>query len=278
MNHDLKTTIDHVLRLARARADAFAADLKEAPPTKPCPAHPDIMAALDVVGSQEIGRLRYNCKICQLEADVKVIWEQQELRGMPFNLRQATFENFDYHMTPDAPGSCKPQDFLRAGTALAAGEFQTLILAGTPGIGKGHIAASVINAALTQKRVAPWNSRTWAWMPLHRFFHRVHELYGKNPGPEAFVEGLARKALLVLDEVGMEAVPRDGHKWLYELVEQRLQGRGFNILLSGLAGGPLRDYLGPTISDRLKDGGHRFLWGSWPSHRGSVIQQSPNQF
>jgi hypothetical protein len=118
---------------------------------------------------------------------------------------------------------------------------------------------------------------TFSWLLLHSFFTQIHAGYGDAAvRPEALIEFYGRRTLLVLDEVGMTAMPRDGGRWLYDVINMRHLTNRRTIILTGLAGPDLKSFLGPAIVDRLRAGGLKYLWGSWPSGRATKLDKSAN--
>lgn len=268
MTDDLHTDIARLLAKAGAAHKKFEAEVAAAPPSRSCAKHASVAATFDREETYRSGKITYWCPECSREQELERIRAQQARIGVPRDVWHATFENFDYGMVTGHDKSNSPIDFLRGATDLAAGKIRNLILAGTPGIGKGHLAASVINAAIAQRRVWPYGEkRTAKWTALHAVFAAAHKSYDHPEGIAPVCRTFARYDLLVLDEVGMTPMPKDGSEILWEIVNGRYLAQKLTIMLSGMKGGELRTFLGDPIIDRLKGGGLRFLWGTWQSGR-----------
>lgn len=271
LQHDLQ----RILAKAQRSHEKFAAALAAAPAHSPCKKHPEVVGTLNREEAMRTGQIGYWCPKCEDEKEEDRVRDQQTRVGVPFDVRHASFENFDYDMTPTAPNSATPVEFLRAATDLTAGKIRTLILGGTPGIGKGHLAASVINAAIRQRRMFPdGERRTARWITLHEMFATIHVGYGTRDGTTPYIAPFQKVDLLVLDEVGMTPLPKDGQELLWEVINGRYVREKLTIIMTGLGGPDLKNFLSPAVIDRLRSGGLRFLWGSWPSKRGEAT--NPN--
>jgi len=258
------------------RHQRFLSDIARCPKTKSCHQHPDTIAEFDHDRTILNGAITYRCADCDRAAEEAQFVKIQNNCGVPYDVRHATFENFDYHRKPDHVDSCTPSDFLRAATSFTAGTFRNLILSGTCGIGKGHLGAAVINAAIAQKRVRPQGQLTAKWVTAHNLFSACHELY-KTTGIEPLLHHYASRNLLVLDECAMAEMPRDGQRIFYEIIDRRQKQTDrvmLTLFLTNATVPALKQWLGAPAVDRLRSGGVKALWGSWPSARGTDIDRA----
>jgi DNA replication protein DnaC len=270
---DLSAAVTRLVAAAKKRHDAFAELLARAPRTAPCPQHGG-ECPLDEEQTLAHGKLSFRCEPC-LESKRRAILAQAHERiGVPPDVRHATLGNFRVPNTDVHERSCKPGQFLVAAEGLMNGTTKTLILSGSPGIGKGHIAGAVINRLIHRGDIWPQGTKTAKWISAHRLFAAAHRSY-ETTGPEPLVEYYSRRHLLILDECAMSDMPRDGQRILYDIVDARQKAADRQmILLTNVTAAALKTWLTAPIVDRLMTGGVKFLWGSWPSLRGTPFDQA----
>lgn len=267
--------IHSLLSKIEARHQEFLKTLAAAPRERPCGHHPEVAATLNEQLTTESGMITYFCPACHREAELEQFRQIQDACGVPLDVRHATFDNFDFTREKLVPESCTPGEFLKAAVDFTAGKFRNLILAGTVGIGKGHLAAGLCNAAIFQRRVKPLGDQSFRWIAAHVLFQRIHQAY-EQEGPDALIDYYGRRTLLILDECGMAPMPKDGQRVLYDILDRRHKNQLPTLLLTNLNGATLRAWLGPPIVDRLRSGGLGYKWGSWASARGQQLDASTN--
>lgn len=276
-----KQAIAALVAAIERRNAEFLRRLDAAEPEQPCPRHPDRTAFLDHEAAAN-GEIAYVCQACEDEKTAADRLLRQDRCGIPQDVRHATFDNYDFTDVKAAKGSLQPRDFLRAATELANGGIRNLILAGTVGIGKGHLAAAVVNAAIAQGRITGQKGgRTARWVTCHWIFSAVHTAYGREPSPEAVVHYYANRDLLILDECAMSEMPKDGPRILFDIIDARQKNGLWTILLSNQPAPVLKAWLTEPVVDRLRSGGLKFCWGEWPSRRGTALDganQNPQDF
>lgn len=254
LNHALQSA----LAAFKRRSDRFAAVLEQLPKLKPCDRCGHEGAALNVDRSFESGRPFYDCEPCE-SIERRERWRRrQEAAGIPEDVRHASFDNW-------APGdpvgqSDHPTKVIEAVRQVIDGRLRNLILAGTPGVGKGHAAATVANEFLNgQQKVR--------WRVMHRLLEASHRAY-EDGTRQDLIEQHASVSLLILDEVAMSELPRDGERFVYDLVDLRQKRRLPTIMTTNKPAEVVRDWLGAPTTDRLRSGGVKFLWLEWTSARG----------
>lgn len=220
-------------------------------------------AILNVEKSAELGHLVYDCEKClELERDLE--WNRrQSAAGIPVDVRHAHFGNWS--PGDPAPASDHPSKVLEAARALSNGEIRNLILAGPPGVGKGHLTAAIANKMLWEQGPA---TKLVLWRICHRLFEASHKAY-EDRNRDALISQHVNPRLLVLDEAAMAEMPKDGERFLYDIIERRHTLKQRTVILSNQGAAQIRNWLGPAITDRLRSGGVKFQWLEWPSARGN---------
>lgn len=265
---DIPAATARILALAQKLRQRLLNEIAAAPKTKPCPEHGGI-CHLDADSSQARGIIVYTCDACLTRERRAKEDRLRDRIGIPSDVWHASFENFAIDRQPDHEASCKPIQMTTAARRLILGEIRNLILAGPPGIGKGHIAAAILNSRIATKFITTASQAKWA--TAHNLFQAVHASYAWS-GPQAVIDYYVRKTWLVLDECAMADLPKDGQRVLYDIIDRRQKRKNSKlILLTNTTAPALKAWLSAPVVDRLRSGGLNFLWGSWPSARGTEI-------
>lgn len=138
-----------------------------------------------------------------------------------------------------------------------------MVLTGSVGAGKSHLAYGVGNALLA-------SGYRVMGIDVYELIDLIKErAFSQKGGSEreaikAFVGGLD---LLILDEVGAQL----GTEWerliLFKIVNERYKQMLPTILISNVDAAGLGDYLGERIIDRMSEGGGMTLTLDWGSYR-----------
>lgn len=246
---------------AKYKAMVAVIDAKERrldgfPAASVCPEH-GVTTVLDRDRSLHSDFPIYTCSACVEQDRGRRRDELKIAAGIPEDVLSATLDAFQTQRGGIELGS--PEDFLRKARRLAAGEIRNLILCGSPGIGKGHIAA-----AIAGERIA--RGRSVRWVSCSQLFRQWHRAYPTNSN-DAIAERYGLCSLLVLDECGLRELPKDGEECLFEIFDMR-QKRGLqSILLGNMQLESFKTWIGERIRDRLNVGSVAFSYGAWDSFR-----------
>ncbi|TDU81638.1 DNA replication protein DnaC [Prosthecobacter fusiformis] len=255
--------LDQLIRQIAERSEKFDRELDAQPQALPCAKHGPKMRILDREASRQAAKPAYTCAACVQDQRVKRSLGRVEEAGIPTDVRHATLDNFH----TDRPGVKKehgfqpPTAFLEAARQFAEGRMRNLFLAGTPGIGKGHLAA-----ALSRQEIL--KGRSVRWVECARLFAACHRAYSAD-GMEAVIARYTAPALLVLDELCLRDLPSDGEEILFAILDHRHKNARRTLLLGNKPAQETRAWIGDRISDRLRSGGVTFCYGEWQSARGT---------
>lgn len=253
--------IDEIIKRWEEEAKARDAFYDTLPAERPCSRHPSVMARLDRDKSPSRGEPLYACPACIQESADAARLQKLRDNGIPEDALHATLDNFDTSR-PNVKGDYQsPASFVSAARKFAAGEIRNLILAGSPGIGKGHLAAALCIQHLDAGK------SIW-WTTCQELFFSVHAGYKDNTADRA-VRPCCSRVLLVLDEICLRDLPADGEEILFAIFEARHKARLPSILLSNKPADEVRKWMGARILDRLRSGGVAFRYGEWDSMRGT---------
>lgn len=195
------------------------------------------------------------------EAMVRRIEALAQRSGVPRRFQDRTFDG--YEVTSEGQGRA-----LRIARTYAEqwpdmkARGTCLIFSGNAGTGKTHLACAIANAVIQQGSSAVFTTVSDALRTIKRAYDResgLSELDALNT--------LVEPRLLILDEVGM-AYDTDHSKTLvFDLMNKRYENMRPTILLTNLDAKALREHLGDRVTDRLREGGGKFVSFNWQSHR-----------
>lgn len=181
--------------------------------------------------------------------------------NIPPRFANAIFESF-VASTPTAKHNLKIcQQYVETwGDRKNAGEG--LVLCGTPGTGKTHLAVSIARQIAgelqetvfitTASRIIRAFRRTWA---------------GNSEFSELDVlEKYCTPDLLIIDEIGVQYGTDSERNILFEVINDRYEDLLPTILISNLPVVDLQEMLGERAVDRLLQGG-TVLTFNWPTYR-----------
>ena len=255
--------IDKLLASLEKRGQETLERLAALPKVKPCPhcsndAHIDETSIWDDMGGYRDAV--YVCPTCIAKAQRERFLAKLTRLGIPADVHEATLDNFRVDRPGVNTAYNSPQKLLEASKRFLAGEVRNLVLAGTVGIGKGHLGAALAICAIKAgKRVA--------WAECAKLFAEYHDAYSTR-GTEKVLAPLIRADLLVLDEVCLRKLPEDGEEILFNIIDPRHKAGRQTVLLGNKPAAETRAWLGERIRDRLKSGGIAFCFGEWESMRG----------
>jgi len=258
------SALDRLLARVEQKSAAFDAALDAAPDTKPCGMHPGQGRMLNREASWQAAKLVYVCTACEIDEKRQRIAKRIEAAGIPSDVRHATLANFSTVRQGVKTGEnrVEPSVFFNKAHAFTRGEIRNLILAGTPGIGKGHLAAAIAIQGIGK-------GKSVVWAECARLFADYHRAY-KTDSTEAIVKAHAGAALLVLDEVCLTDLPKDGEEILFAILDRRHKAGLPTILLGNAIAAEIKRWLGSRITDRLRSGGVALCYGEWQSMRGET--------
>lgn len=174
--------------------------------------------------------------------------------------RQKTFENYQADTPKQQAAVDAARWFL---TQIESGNPANLLLLGSNGTGKNHLATAIVNAYVSQP------GRTALFTEALKFLRAVKESWSKGGKAESEVLRLYREPdLLVIDELGVQFGSETESMYLTELINDRYNWLKSTVLIGNLTVKELEGLVGTRALDRLRDNGKMVIC-DWQSFRGS---------
>jgi len=139
---------------------------------------------------------------------------------------------------------------------------QSLILCGSVGAGKTHLAVGIVQGLMEKGVVCVFASVIGAIRSIKDTYRRDSEISERQA-----LEKLIEPDLLVLDEVGVQFGSEAEKMILFEIINGRYENMKSTIVISNLAIGALDDFLGERVVDRMREGGGKVVIFDWDSYR-----------
>ncbi len=155
------------------------------------------------------------------------------------------------------------RSFVQSGGQTPSG----LILIGTLGSGKTHLASAIGNAFLQARRSVFYTTAFGLVRKLRSTWH------SKTESEEAVFKKFVKTDLVIIDEIGVQAGSPSELAMVTNLIDGRYANRKPTILIGNLTITELTSTLGERIIDRFKQGG-KVLVFMWPSRRPAFLDEA----
>ena len=132
----------------------------------------------------------------------------------------------------------KAESFIEA---VKCGKFQTLILLGSVGTGKTHLASGIIYECGGLYRLAP---------AIVEEIRRAKSFTAKETESD-ILDTYGRASLLVVDEIGRGVAAIEEQYMLYQIINERYNRRKPTVLISNQTKKDFLQYIGVAAVDRL---------------------------
>jgi len=246
-----------------------------------CDKHGETYYETDLFGD---GTFRGACPQCQQEADARRAAEQavidarhahaeaqasiqrrMEAAGLPSRYADKTFASLTTVSLEQRRAIELVMAYATDREALKAG--RGLILSGTVGTGKTHLAAAIINT------VVSGGKKTSARYTTARAMIRdVRAAWSDRELSEAKqLAAYTAPSMLVIDELGAQFASDSERVILFEILDQRYAERLPTVIISNLTPDEIKGVLGDRIIDRLREDGGLVVSLRWESHRGGAV-------
>lgn len=184
--------------------------------------------------------------------------------GLPARFHDRTLGNYratdsKQQSALDAVKSyCADLDGLRNG--------RSLLMIGSVGVGKTHLAAGVINAL-----VKPDNKVDAVYTTARDMIRDIRSTW-KNPDRDESdaIDYYAKPSLLVIDEVGVQYGSESEAILMFDVIDKRYGSRLPTVFISNLKLAEVKAILTDRIIDRLREDNGLIMQLEWTSQRGAA--------
>lgn len=137
-----------------------------------------------------------------------------------------------------------------------------MLLLGTPGTGKTHLACAVGIEVIQRHRMSA------VYSTVSEAVRSFKDNWTSHERKEAdILESYAKPSLLILDEIGMGWGSETELLYLFEIINARYQAKRPTIVVGNIPRDQVRQCLGDRVADRLNEAGCRVIQCKWPSMR-----------
>jgi DNA replication protein DnaC len=179
--------------------------------------------------------------------------------GIPERLKGCSFANYAAATDPQKAAKQAVMEFVdQFESHLKTGE--SLILAGKPGTGKGHLAASAMN--LLMPRYLPIYTTCLDMIRSVRETWRKDSKYSESQ----VLQELEDAALLVIDEIGVQYGTDGEQTIIFDVLDRRYRQMRPTIFITNQDRDGFKAFIGERAYDRLKQTS-RWVTFDWASHR-----------
>lgn len=185
--------------------------------------------------------------------------------GVPKRLLGATLSSYAVnHGEPQETALRACCEYVRAFQERAQ-RGDGLILMGSVGTGKTHLACAIIRHVTRKQGVAA------RYVSAPALFTRIKASYGGSGESEAdIIREYSTTPLLVVDELGIGKGSDAELNMLYAVFGHRYDACLPTVLATNLNPDELRGWLGERVVDRLRET-NRVVMFQWPSYRGGAL-------
>lgn len=189
------------------------------------------------------------CEKCAADDALRLRSTEFVRCGVPEVIAHASFDNFICRTQEDGEN-------LSSARRFAAAQKGFLVLLGSVGNGKSHLAVAVARALGCRFR----------FITQAGLLKKLRDTY-RNDKAEDVVEACKRVRLLILDEVGLSVGGKDEFPMLHEILAERHNSKKPTVITTNLDREALEEVLGERLTDRLTQSGFKLLKFSGESLR-----------
>lgn len=164
--------------------------------------------------------------------------ERYQKSGVPERYFNESLDTYKITNEMQATAAKAATNFLNA---VKCGEFKSLVMIGSAGTGKTHLACAIIRAAGGKYRTAS---------ELVEKMRRAKS-FTANATEDEIVDYYGHVSLLVIDEIGRGIAATDEKYMLYQILNARYNTRKPTVLISNFKKADFLQYIGVAAADRL---------------------------
>lgn len=147
--------------------------------------------------------------------------------------------------------------------ALMGETSACLVMAGSVGTGKTHLASAVANRFIE-------SGRKCMVIKMSELIRSIKDTWRKDSdvSEARMMDRLSKVGLLVIDEIGIQFGSDTEKLLISEIIDNRYQNLLPTVLISNLDLAGIKSCIGERSYDRLREDGGKVVAFNWESHRG----------
>lgn len=212
---------------------------------------------------------------------VRVSGEREEMRmqekimqsGVSKRNIDKTFDNYIASTPAQVKAKKLYEDFA---SSICNGEVtKSLIVCGSVGTGKTHLASAVVNSVSRTKKANPngysnIGYKTCELVKIIDLIRQFKSTWSKDNDntEEKFLDYYTNVDALIIDEVGMQFGSDTEKMVIFDIIDGRYNNMLPTALISNLELPEVQQLIDPRAIDRLREDGGVVVAMSWESHRG----------
>ena len=213
-------------------------------------------------------KLRSAMETRKSEEKLKKLEDHRKARiassGLPKRFVDRTLANYLVNSPKQREALEMTTEYVNNIDALRSG--RSLVMSGTVGVGKTHLAAAIVNSVIKIE-----NNTCAIYVTARDMIRCVRGTWGMRDGSEiSVIERYATTPMLVIDEIGVQYGTDSEMISMFEIIDKRYGNQLPTVFISNLPLKEMTALLGDRIIDRLREDGSVILNMNWPSYRGAA--------
>lgn len=180
--------------------------------------------------------------------------------NIPQRFRDRTFDTYRAESQPQRRALEISRRFAKS-VIEAEPKGASLVLCGSPGTGKTHLACAAATEVINGGKSA-------LFVTVLAAVRHIKDTYRRDAdrSESEAIDDLVSPSLLILDEVGVQVGSEHEKMLVFEIINERYQACRSTVLISNLNREELTAYLGDRIMDRFNEAGAVIAF-DWQSYR-----------
>ena len=192
--------------------------------------------------AEEISARDAEIKRQEEEQDKRERIERYKRSGVPERYWTESLDTYQITNEMQKTAARAIGEFLRE---IKCGAFRTLVLIGSAGTGKTHLACGVVREYGGKYATAP---------DIVEVIRRAKS-FSADQTEQQIIDSYSHKSLLVIDEIGRGIAATDEKYMLYQIINARYNTRKPTVLISNFNKADFLQYIGVAAADRLVESG-----------------------
>lgn len=192
----------------------------------------------------------------------RVKLERYQKSGVPERYFNESLDNYKITNEMQKAAARAIGEYLRE---IKCGAFRTLVLIGSAGTGKTHLACGAVREFGGKYATAP---------DIVEEIRRAKS-FSADQTEKKIIDSYSHKSLLVIDEIGRGIAATDEKYMLYQIINARYNTRKPTVLISNFTKSDFLKYIGVAAADRLVESGD-IVEMNGESYRGELRRENAN--